>query len=226
MLYSFIFIILLCSLHRRCYWQTQPTYLKLLSNEICQPMAAFEWNLFSGMMLDINLSLFSQKGRKVFLSTTCFLSSFQNLKLCHNASQWMKLRLMFPKCHCFCFPSCTLHLPYINVLLWKQMAPKETSKKTTEKIYSAVHWIFQKYYLTAHMHVVLHWRYVLWPHLPSGAPSLPHKQQIQHIHSHGLSPRPFCETKAPSSILDGTKANLILMNTLVSFYFLPFYLFE
>uniref|UniRef100_M3Y4A3 Vomeronasal type-1 receptor n=1 Tax=Mustela putorius furo TaxID=9669 RepID=M3Y4A3_MUSPF len=28
-----------------------------------------------------------------------------------------------------------------------------------------------------------------------------HKQQIQHIHSHGLSPRPFCETKAPSSIL-------------------------
>lgn len=30
---------------------------------------------------------------------------------------------------------------------------------------------------------------------------LTHKQQIQHIHGHGLSPRPFCETKAPSSIL-------------------------
>lgn len=56
--------------------------------------------MFSGMMLDITLSLFSHKGQ-VFLSIASFLSGFQNLKLCHNTLQWMELRMMSPKCHWF-----------------------------------------------------------------------------------------------------------------------------
>ena len=86
------------------------------------------------MMLDINLSLFSEKGQ-IFLSITCFLCGFQNLRHCHNTLQWMELRMMFPKCHwLLLFPLLHPASPLNKFTAMKANGSKITNKKLMKNI--------------------------------------------------------------------------------------------
>ncbi|KAM9226188.1 LOW QUALITY PROTEIN: vomeronasal type-1 receptor 1-like [Dugong dugon] len=190
--------------------------------------------IFNQLVLANNLVLFSKNflddvgyklvfyfhrlARGISLSSTSLLSGFQAIKLCPNFSRWMKLKGRSLKRIGFCCFLCwTLNLlvnAYIPVKVTDQVKSKNLSLKryygycSNLMPYSFIASIFGVIYVSID---VIHLGLMVWV---SGSMVLVlhrHKQQVQHIHSNSLSPRPSHKARAIRTIL-------VLVSMFVSFY--------
>ncbi|XP_032127056.1 vomeronasal type-1 receptor 1-like [Sapajus apella] len=194
--------------------------LVLFSKGIPQTMAAFGLKSFlddAGCKLVFSLH---RVARGVSLSTTCLLSGFQAIKLRPSISRRMELQMRSPKCIVFCCFLCLIFPLVANVYIATRVTGSVNSVNLSmEKMYrycslpisdrplfsvSAVMCSLVDGVCLALM-VCTSSSVVLVLHR--------HKQRVQHIRSHSLSPRTSPETRATHSIL-------VLVSTFVSFHML------
>ncbi|KAK2089141.1 hypothetical protein P7K49_035048 [Saguinus oedipus] len=194
--------------------------LVLSSKGIPQTMAAFGLKSFlddAGCKLVFCLN---RVARGVSLSTTCLLSGFQAIKLRPSISRRMELRMRSPKCIVFCCFLCFIFPLVANVhTVIHVTGPVNSVNLSMEKMYRycsssmSGRWLFSA---AAVMYSLVDGVCLVLMVCTSGSMVLVlhrHKQRLQHIRSHSLSPRTSPETRATHTIL-------VLVSTFVSFHVL------
>ncbi|XP_046287071.1 vomeronasal type-1 receptor 1-like [Marmota monax] len=190
----------------------------LFSRGIPQTVAAFGLNYFldeAGCKL---LFYFHRVARGVSLSTTCFLSGFQAIKLYPNFSKWLELRMKSPRCIAFsCFLFWILQLLiniFVPIKVIGAMNSKNLSVKINHGYCSSLNPDSFKKFLVAFLFftvdfvclVLMAWAsrfMVLFLHR--------HRQRVPHIYIHGRTFRHSPEGQATCTIL-------ILVSSFCIFY--------
>nr|XP_004671883.2 vomeronasal type-1 receptor 1-like [Jaculus jaculus] len=190
----------------------------LLSKGIPQEMA--DWGL-RYFLDDVGCKLLfylHRMAREVSLSTTCLLGGFQAFKLCPLASKWMELTVRSPKSINFLCALCWVLSFLLNVHVAVKVKGADRSQNTsmgkafascmapstsivTYSLLSSI--VFFIDYVLLGLMIWASGSMVLFLHR--------HKQRVQHIHSHKVSPRLSHEDRATHTIL-------ILVTMFVLFY--------
>ncbi|XP_076783643.1 vomeronasal type-1 receptor 1-like [Arvicanthis niloticus] len=192
--------------------------LVLLSKGIPQTVATFGLTSFLGDAGCKLILCLYRVARGVSLSTTSLLSGFQAIKLHSNTSGWLSLRIRSSKwIGSYCFLCWLLHL-MLNIHVTKIANAPQNSKNLTAK---GIHrycsstmierWGFLLTGVILSLSDIMCLVLMAWA---SGSMVLvlrKHKQRVQYIHSHSLSPKPAHEDRATWTIL-------ILVTMFLSFY--------
>ncbi|XP_049477879.1 vomeronasal type-1 receptor 1-like [Panthera uncia] len=197
--------------------------LVLFHKGVPQTMAAFGLKSFlddAGCKL---VFYFHRVARGVSLSTTCLLSGFQAIKLNTNTSKWLELKVTFPKCFGFCCFLCwILHL-LLNIFISLHVTGPRKNKNSVEKIYEYCNSPIPNKFVVL-LHAVMFsftgvtcLGLMAWSSGSMVSVLLRHKQQVQHIHSNRLPPKPSHKARA-------THTTLALVSICISFYFVSFIL--
>uniref|UniRef100_A0ABI8AQN2 Vomeronasal type-1 receptor n=2 Tax=Felis catus TaxID=9685 RepID=A0ABI8AQN2_FELCA len=198
--------------------------LVLFHTGVPQTMAAFGLKSF---LNDAGCKLvfyFHRVARGVSLSTTCLLSSFQAIKLNTNTSKWLELKVTFPKCFGFCCFLCwILHLLLNTFITLLVTGPRKNKNMSVEKIYEYRNSPIPNKFVVL-LHAVMFsfigvtcLGLMAWSSGSMVSVLLRHKQQVQHIHSNRLPPKPSHEARATHTIL-------ALVSICISFCFVSFIL--
>ncbi|NP_001160824.1 vomeronasal 1 receptor oryCunV1R1653 [Oryctolagus cuniculus] len=156
--------------------------------------------------------------RGVSLTTTCFLSVFQAIKLNPNIPKWMELNIRSQKYIGFCCSLCWILHFLLNIFIAMIVTgPRKSKNVSMEKDYG-----FCNSPIPDRSVVILH--AVLFSFTDVVCVALMvcasgsmvfvlrrHKKRVQHIHSGSFTPRSSYEVRATSTIL-------ILVSLFVSFY--------
>lgn len=156
--------------------------------------------------------------RGVSLSTTSLLSGFQAIKFCPRTSLWVDFRIRSTKCIGFCsFLFWILQL-LVNVCIpIRVIGPRNSKNISVKTNYGYCSPLMPDKFISLLCVIILSYMdviclgFMIWT---SGYMVLflhRHKEQVQHIHSNRLSPRPSHEAT-------DTHTTLILVSSFVYFY--------
>ncbi|XP_023399893.1 vomeronasal type-1 receptor 1-like [Loxodonta africana] len=192
--------------------------LVLFSRGIPQTMAAFGWKYFLDDAGCKVVFYFHRVARGLSIITTCLLSGFQASNLCPSSSRWMVLRMRSLKCTGFCCSLCWILQLLVNAYIpVRVIGPRNTQNISAKTIYgycSTLNSDRFKISLHAVMFSSIDVICLGLMVLSSGTMVfvlLRHKNQVQHIYSNSLAPRPSHEARATCTIL-------ILVSSFVFFY--------
>ncbi|XP_062946015.1 vomeronasal type-1 receptor 1-like [Cynocephalus volans] len=192
--------------------------LALFSRGIPHTMAAFGLKYFLDDAGCKVVLYFHRVSRGISLSTTCLLGGYQAIKLSPRTFWWMEFRNRTPKCIGFCsFLFWILQL-LVNVYIPVRVISPRSSKNVTVQINYGYCFLFKPNRFMSLFHAVI-FSFIdimCLGFMVCASSSMifilrRHKQQVQHIHSHRLSSRPFHEARATHTIL-------ILVSMFVSCY--------
>ncbi|XP_012368686.2 LOW QUALITY PROTEIN: vomeronasal type-1 receptor 1-like [Octodon degus] len=178
----------------------------LFSKGVPQTLATMGWEHFlddAGCKL---VFYFYRVGTGVSFSTACLFSGFQAIKLNPHFCKWMELKIRSLRFTAFCCFMCwILHLSinsFLPLIVNGPLSKKNLSRENNDycswimpQEYSLLYSVL--YFFPNLMSLIL----MTWA---SGSMVLllhRHRQRVQHIRSHSLSPRPSHEARATRTIL-------------------------
>ncbi|XP_029780285.1 vomeronasal type-1 receptor 1-like [Suricata suricatta] len=192
--------------------------LVLLLRGFPQIMTAFRSKYFLNEAGCKLLFYFHRVARGVSLSTTTLLGVFQTIKLCSNFPRWLEFRIRSPMFIGVCCLLCwILHLlvnMFIPIKMISSTDGKNFSGRLNYEYCSSLNpdrllkfVVVTVFFTTDFMCLGL----MAWASGSMVLVLLRHKQRVQHLRSHSLSPRPSHEARATCTIL-------ILVSTFFFFY--------
>ncbi|XP_004647805.2 vomeronasal type-1 receptor 1-like [Octodon degus] len=156
--------------------------------------------------------------RGVTLSTTCLLSCFQVIIIGQSFSGWIETKIKSQKyLGFFCFLCWLLNLLINARTVVNVTGPKNSRNMSMQNMYRYCYVPVRKdltFTLTATLYFLTDWTFLGLMVWASGSMVLllhRHKQRVQHIHSHRVSPSSSHEARASCTVL-------ILVSMFVSFY--------
>ncbi|XP_023564263.1 LOW QUALITY PROTEIN: vomeronasal type-1 receptor 1-like [Octodon degus] len=191
--------------------------LVLLSKGISQTVVAFGWKYFLDSAGCKLVFYFYRVGTGLSFCTVCLLNGFQALKLNPSICRWMELKLQSQGFIGFCcflcwIPNLSVN-SYIAMIVRGPLSCRNASVRTS---CGQCSWTMpEKHSL---LYTLLYFSldfisvgFMIWA---SGSMVLAlhrHRQRVQHIRSHSLSPRPSHEARA-------TRTILVLVSSFATFY--------
>ncbi|KAM4801443.1 vomeronasal type-1 receptor 1-like [Urocitellus parryii] len=189
----------------------------LFAKGVPQTLAALGWKHFLGDTRCQLVFYFCRVSTGVSFSTLCLFSGFQALKLNPRICRWITLKMRSLRFIGFCCFLCwALHLLINSLLPLIVNGPLNRKNLSVDGNHGYSSWVVPERHSTL---------YTVWYFSPdllslvlmawaSGSIVLVlhrHRQQVQHIHSRVLYPRPSHEARATHTVL-------ILVSSFVAFY--------